>query len=121
MVIKRNVCFRCIADVSSALDNIRMDAVSPELRLSAQRALLGALYPEVRLVKIKRTGSTIIMTSILETVREESVEALSAAATEIIADFPDCERISEQVFVSDAELPKEDVLAEGWLYQRAEG
>jgi hypothetical protein len=43
------------------------------------------------------------------------------AAAEIIADFPHCDRISEQVTVSDAELPKEDILREGWVYQRAEG
>ena len=95
-----------------------MESVSAELRLSAQRALLGAVYPEVRLVKVKQTGSAIVMTSIIEAFSEECVDALSVAAAEIIADFPECD-LEEKVFVTDEDLPDEDALAEGWVYQRA--
>jgi len=99
-----------------------MNAVPAELLLSAQRALLGAIFPELRLIKVKREGSTIFFTTIADrTPSDAALEALSIAATEIIADFPDCNRISEQVFVTDVELPKEDILQEGWVYQRAEG
>jgi len=99
-----------------------MSVVTPELMLSAQRALLGAIYPEIRLVKVKLDGSTIAMTTIADTgVSEAASEALSIAASEIIADFPACDRITEQLVISDTELPKEDILAEGWVYQRAEG
>jgi hypothetical protein len=96
-------------------------AVSAELRLSAQRALLGAIYPEIRLVKVTSEGSTIAMTTIADRhLSEGAAEALSIAAAEIIADFPAYDRITEQLVISDAELPKEDILAEGWVYQRAE-
>ena len=99
-----------------------MDVVPAKLRLSAQRALLGAIYPEIRLVKVKLDGSTIAMTTIADReVSEGASEALSIAASEIIADFPACNRITEQLVISDAELPREDILAEGWVYQRAEG
>jgi hypothetical protein len=99
-----------------------MNVVPAELRLSAQRALLGAIFPELRLVKVKLIDSTIFLSAIADrTPSEAAIEALSMAAAEIIADFPHCDRISEQVTVSDAELPKEDILREGWVYQRAEG
>jgi len=98
-----------------------MNVVPAELLLSAQRALLGAIFPELRLIKVKRAGSTIFFTAVADRpLSEAAMEALSIAATEIIADFPDCSRISEQFFVTEAELPKEDVLQEGWVYQRAE-
>jgi hypothetical protein len=98
-----------------------MTVVPPELRLSAQQALLGAISPEIRLVKVKLVGSTIVMTTVAEAqLSERAAEALSIAATEIIADFSDCDRISEQLVISNAELPKEDILAEGWVFQRAE-
>jgi hypothetical protein len=95
--------------------------VPPELRLSAQRALLGAICPEIRLVKVKLVGSTIVMTIVAERqLSERAAEGLSIAAAEIIADFSGCDRISEELVISDAELPNEDVLAEGWVFQRAE-
>lgn len=98
---------------------IAMEVVSAELRLSAQRALLGAIHPEVRLIKVKRSGSSITVTSVLDTLgNEECVEALSIAAAEIITDFPDCE-LHERVLVTFEPLPSEDVLTEGWVYQRA--
>ena len=97
-----------------------MTAFDPDLRLSAQRALLGAIYPEVRLVKVKRDGSTILFTTIAAApLSEEAEEALSIAATEVIADFPDC-RIRETTIVSTDPLPSEHVLDEGWVYQRVE-
>src|SRR3569833_4086377 len=98
-----------------------MNVVPAELLLSAQRALLGAIFPELRLIKVKRAGSTIFFTAVADRpLSEAAMEALSIAATVIIADFPDSSRISEQLFVTEAELPKEDVLQEGWVYQRAE-
>jgi hypothetical protein len=97
-----------------------MDVASTELRLSAQRALLGAIHPEVRLVKVKRIGAIITVTSVLDTLgNDECVEALSIAAAEIIADFPDCE-LHERVLVTFEPLPSEDALTEGWVYQRAD-
>ena len=96
-----------------------MNVAPTDLRLSAQRALLGAIYPEVRLVKVKRDGSAIIVTSFLDTLtNEDCIDSLERAASEIIADFPDCE-LQFRVLVTFDTLPNEDVFTEGWVYQRA--
>jgi hypothetical protein len=97
-----------------------MTIVEPELRLSAQCALLGAIHPAIRLIKIKREGPAIRMTTVAdEDLGDDAIDALSVAATEIVADFPMC-HIEERVLVSRDALPKEDILAEGWVYQRLE-
>ncbi len=97
-----------------------MAAVHSDLRLSAQCALLGAIYPQVRLIKIRRDENLIRLTTwIAAALDDDAAEALSIAATEIIADFPECS-IEECVVVSRAPLPVEDRLAEGWVYCRAE-
>jgi hypothetical protein len=36
-----------------------------ELRLSAQRALLGRIHPEMRLVKIKALGTVIVLSIVV--------------------------------------------------------
>ncbi|MGZ3274233.1 MAG: hypothetical protein ACXU8Z_10755 [Caulobacteraceae bacterium] len=72
------------------------------------------------MVKVNRDGSTIRLTVITsEPLSDDAKEALSIAAAEIVADFPGC-RIEERVTVTTGPLPAEDVLAEGWVYQRAE-
>jgi hypothetical protein len=97
-----------------------MSVVDPALRISAQVALLGVISPEIRLVKVRRDGDEITLTTIVaRPLNPEGVEALSIAATEVIADFPDC-RIHERLIVSLDELPREDILEHGWLYQRRE-
>ena len=55
-----------IADIRAASIVAIMTPVAPDLRLSAQRALLGTIYPEVRLVKVRRDGSRITFTAICE-------------------------------------------------------
>jgi hypothetical protein len=95
-------------------------AVDPALRLSAQRALLGAISPAVRLIKVTLNGLEIVFTVIAShNLTEAEREALSVAATEIVADFTD-RSIREELLVSTEPLPSEDVLASGWVYQRAE-
>ena len=97
-----------------------MSAVDPNLRLSAQRALLGAISPEIRLIKLRQDGDRIVFTTIVSRSPSDDVkEALSVAATEVIADFPDC-RIEERLTVSSEPLPVEDPLGEGWVYRRLE-
>ena len=97
-----------------------MDIVEPELRLSAQRALLGAIHPSIRLIKIRRQGSSIRLTIVAAAQLDaEAAEALSIAATEIIADFPTCQ-IEERLLVTTEVLPNENILTEGWVYQRLE-
>jgi hypothetical protein len=101
-------------------DSPEMNVVPSDLRLSAQRALLGAIHPEVRLVKVKFDGSKILLTTIADRpLSEECAEAMSVAAAEIVSDFPECD-LDEQVIISRGELPKEGSLSEGWVYQRAE-
>ena len=97
-----------------------MTSVAADLRLSAQRALLGAIYPEVRMVKVRRDGSLITFSAICDSpFSDEALDALTTATSEIAADFPDCE-VDYQIVGSNDPLPKEDVLTEGWLFQRAE-
>jgi hypothetical protein len=97
-----------------------MNVVDAPLRLSAQRALLGAIPAQARLIKVKRNGSTIRLTVLAaEPLSDAAKDALSTASTEMIADFPDC-RIDEELLVTTGPLPIEDVLVEGWIYQRTE-
>ncbi|MGE5563088.1 MAG: hypothetical protein ACM3ZV_07230 [Bacillota bacterium] len=71
-------------------------------------------------MKVKIEGSKIVMTTVAETTPSDScLDALSIAATEIIADFPAYD-LEERIWVTDEDHPKEDVLAEGWVYLRAE-
>lgn len=97
-----------------------MIVVAPDLRLSAQRALLGAISPEIRLIKVRRDGDSITLTTIAsQQLDEDAEEALSFAAAEIVADFPECQ-INERLIVSVDELPRENLLEHGWVYQRRE-
>jgi hypothetical protein len=97
-----------------------MDIVEPELRLSAQRALLGAIHPSIRLIKIKRDGSCIRLTVVaVAQLDDEAAEALSVAAAEIVADFP-ASQIEVRLLVTTEALPNENILSEGWVYQRLE-
>jgi hypothetical protein len=101
-------------------DSHAVTGVDPSLRLSAQRALLGAITPEIRLIKVRKDGAQITFTTIIaQPLGEEAEEALSIAATEIAADFPECQ-IREHLFVSAEDLPREGQLDEGWVYQRLE-
>jgi hypothetical protein len=97
-----------------------MKPVDPDLRLSAQRALLGAIFPDVRLVKIRRDADRIVFTAICDLpFSDDALDALTTAAAEIAADYPACD-LDERISGSEAPLPKEDVLAEGWVFRRAE-
>lgn len=96
-------------------------AVETELRLSAQRAFLGRIHPEMRLVKVKTIDREIVVHVVVSRAPSDQIrEDVSVAAAEIIADFPRANKITEQFEVSVAPLAHEDVLAEGWIYQRAE-
>ena len=91
------------------------------LRLSALRAFLGRVHPEMRLIKVAMKANEIVVTVILDCEPSERVrEDISEAATEIVADFPWGTMIEEQIQTSTAPLPKEDILEFGWIYERAE-
>jgi len=93
---------------------------SAQLRLSALRAFMGEIGPDYRLVKIKAEQDKIILSVVLDSGAPGSVyEAISVAATEIIADFPSfC--ISENVVASEKEIESEDIITEGWVFRRKE-
>jgi hypothetical protein len=97
-----------------------VNVVDAPLRLSAQRALLGAIHPQVRLIKISRDGEVIHLTVVTAVpLGAAATEALSIAATEIISDFP-AFRIEDSIVVTSDPLPVENVLEAGWVYQRAD-
>jgi hypothetical protein len=96
-----------------------MQAVDASLRLSAQRALLGAIHPDVRLVKVRRDDDRITFTAICDLpFSDATLDALTTAATEIAADFPSC-HVDERITGSADALPQEDVLREAWVFERA--
>ena len=92
-----------------------------QLRLSAQRAFLGRVHPEMRLIKIYRRGSEIVVLVLVDSEPSEAIRNdVTEAATEIVADFPEASKISEKIEVSNSAFPNESVLEAGWIYQRAE-
>ncbi len=76
-----------------------------ELCMSAQRALLGAIAPEVRRIDIACVDFNIILTTVIDgPIHEETQELLEVALTEIIADFTDeytCEARFERIDVPE--------------------
>ncbi len=113
--------FPPIADIGSNVDVRRMQAVDATLRLSAQRALLGAIHHDVRLVKVRRDGDRITFTAICDLpFSDDALDALTTASAEIAADFPTC-IVDECITGSADPIPLEDVLMEGWVFQRADG
>lgn len=96
-----------------------MTAVDPNLRISVQRALLGAIHPEVRMIKVRQDGDRIVLTAICDRpFSDDALDGITTAAAEIAADFPECE-VDESIIGSNDPLPEDDVLAEGWVFQRA--
>lgn len=109
-----------IADIFGRGDTHALNVVDPDLRISAQRALLGAISPEVRLVKVRREGRHITFTAICDLAFSDTThDALTTAAAEIQSDFPEYQ-VNERISGSAQPLPREDRLEEGWVYQRAE-
>jgi DNA-binding protein len=91
------------------------------LRLSAQRALLGRIHSEMRLVKIKAVGTEITLSVIVASQVINRLRAdVSEAATEIISDFSQATRIDEHFEISGGPISVENVLTEGWIFRRAE-
>lgn len=69
-----------------------------KLRLSAQRAFLGRVHPEMRHIRVTHVGSEIVLRITLRVPPTNRVrEDVSEAAAEIIADFPEATRIKEFV------------------------
>lgn len=94
--------------------------VDPSLRLSAQRALLRAICPSIRLIKVRLANGEIDFSVVSAgPLSDAEHDVLSTAAAEIVSDFPTC-TIKESYTVHNHPLPREDVLVHGWVYARAE-
>ena len=79
---------------------------SVHLRLSAQRALLGAISCKVRQIQVVDNGHEITFTVIVAApLNEAETDALSVAATEIVADYSD-RIIAESIIVDSGPLRK---------------
>jgi hypothetical protein len=75
----------------------RNDELGVDLRLSAQRALCGHVPPSVRAVSLEMRGTTIVFRAVFEPgARDVDRELLSAAVTEVIADFSAPTTIEEE-------------------------
>ena len=77
------------------------------LRLSAQRALLGAVTPNLRSFSVEIIGGTVTCQAVFEDApAAEEIDLVQSAGTEIIADFVDA-KIDEQFIVcGDQAMPK---------------
>lgn len=76
------------------------------LRLSAQRALLGAICIEVLAISVWTSGSKLKMLAYADSmVSDDCREALSVALTEILADFADTLSVVDLKIVENATPP----------------
>ena len=95
--------------------------VSITLRLSAQRALLGAIPWSLRAVTVGWEGTTILMHCIFDgEISDEDKELLSIAATEIIADFSSPYTISFECIRHDSPNDISSRFLKDWIYIRYE-
>lgn len=90
------------------------------LLLSAQRALLGAVYPEVRAVSVGILSEKLFVNYYLDRpLTDEDRENLSIIATELLADFPDIDQLAELCEFDTRPVHELDRLM-GWVYIRKE-
>ena len=77
------------------------------LRLSAQRALLGAVTPNLRSFSVEMNDGTVACQAVFgEAPAAEEIDLVQSAGTELIADFVDA-KIDEQFIVcGDQAMPK---------------
>ena len=93
-----------------------------EVLLSAQKALLGMIYPEVRAIAIGYLEKTLKLLYYLEREPNESdYEILEEVTSEIIADFPSetFDHIEEICLFSEKRMNDLENL-NGWIYIRKE-
>ncbi len=91
---------------------------STRVRLSAQRALLGAISAPIRAVVVNIHGSGIRVTAYFDgEPAEEDADALSCVEAEIMADFP-----AHEVAVRSVRQDAPQVIYDAgyWVYQRRE-
>ncbi|WP_395077389.1 hypothetical protein [Hyphococcus sp.] len=96
-----------------------------ELRVHAQIALLGAITPGLRAVSVELRENTLGWRCVFESeaAREAEWEELSAAATEVIAHYPEVAESRDEFLVcSDLSLTEENARSlEFLVFRRFEG
>ena len=96
---------------------VRTDDADVAVLLSAQRALLAAVGPNIVGACVALTGDRLWFRGFVnERADEDEVEALRIAVTEMVADFPEVMVVDEEIVrVVSAELPR----CEGhWVFLR---
>jgi hypothetical protein len=92
-----------------------------DLLLSAQRAFLGRIHPQLRVIKAAMKENEIVIFVMMDCEPSEQVrEDVSEATTEIIADLPAGTMIAERFATDSSPLQKENALKWYWIYQRAD-
>lgn len=90
-----------------------------ELRLSAQRALLGAVTKSLRHVSCDISNGDISMLFVFDgPISERDREGATVACAEIVSDFHG--NISENLVRIDAPAPYRDKALRFWIFQRME-
>ena len=83
-----------------------------DLRISAQRALLGHVVPSLRAVSLDiiPLQHRILIRFVFDAQPHDSVrDVVGCAATEIIADYPDGWEISEEIVICPAPMEIDDL------------
>jgi hypothetical protein len=77
------------------------------LRLSAQRALLGAVTPNLRSFSVEMIGGTVTCQAVFEDApAADEIDLIQSSSTEIIADFVDAEIEERFIVCVDQAMPK---------------
>ena len=100
--------------------------MSTKLRLSAQRALIGLVTPNIRQIFVRyRPGYIELLAVIDGEVSEDDRQRMEEVTSEIVSDFPDidlivanCIRIDTPARIMQARTPDDEVFA--CVYGRAE-
>lgn len=95
-------------------------ADNEDIRLSAVRAFLGRITPDIRLIGCTKAGQKITVRIIMDAEPDEAtIEMISDAATEIVADFPNA-TLKEDISINQGPLPREDLIQNGHIFMRSE-
>jgi hypothetical protein len=89
------------------------------LILSGTRALIGEITPSLRSVSLEERNTTIFWKCVFDTnATEDDFELLSAAAAQVIADFPNVNGLEEIIIVIPFPKPTEPL--KNLIYHRHE-
>ena len=93
--------------------------VTSELLLSLHRALFGAIPKNLKGLKVKLINDMLIWQAFFDTApTEEEKEVLSVACTEVIADFPNINKVEEEYLFHPE--PLKNIALKEWAFVRWE-